>query len=55
MYYGESEGLEVVFGECGLFWGWYYIFWSGGVFIIVVYEVFNFAAFERAFGFLKAA
>ena len=41
VYCGHNKALEAAFGEPGPFWGRHYIFWSGGVPITIVYEVFN--------------
>lgn len=41
VYYGNSQELELAFGEKGPFWGRHYLFWHHGVPLTLIYEVFS--------------
>lgn len=41
IYYGNSQELELAFGESGPFWGRHYLFWHYGKPLTLIYEVFS--------------
>ena len=41
IYYGNSEALELAFGEKGPFWGRHYLFWHDSQPLTLIYEVFS--------------
>jgi chorismate lyase len=41
IYYGNSQALELGFGETGPFWGRHYLFWHDNKPLTLIYEVFS--------------